>query len=57
MKKRTVLIFSLLTIGAIFLHILALINLFPLLLSIPLLFIILLSFLLVLNNRKRFKGF
>ena len=57
MKKRTVIIFSILTLGAIFLHILALINLFPLFLSIPLLFITLFSFLLTLNNRKRFKGF
>lgn len=42
---------------SLFLHILALIKLFPIFLSIPLLFAAVLLFILTLNNKNRFKGF
>lgn len=56
MKKRTIAFISLLILGALFLHILALLKLVSLYLSVPLLFLSLFLFISVLNYKKRFTG-
>ncbi|MGG5253262.1 hypothetical protein ACQYAD_07180 [Neobacillus sp. SM06] len=47
----------LLMVVSFFLHLLALLRIFPFMISIPLLFISFLLFFAALNDRKRFKGF
>jgi hypothetical protein len=42
---------------AFFLHLLALMNVFPLLLSTPIMFISIFIMVMFMNDRKRFKGF
>ncbi len=57
MKTRKVILFPLFILIAIFLHILALLNVFPIFLSVPILFITIVAWLLSYNHKKRFKGF
>ncbi|KGM45914.1 membrane protein [Neobacillus niacini] len=57
MKNLPVILMILFILFGFSLHILALMKIFPLIISIPLFFIGIFVFLFYLNDRKRFKGF
>jgi len=57
MGKLPYIILILLIAIAFFLNLLALIHIFPMLLSGPILFISILIFIVYLNDRRRFRGF
>ncbi|MDQ1004106.1 multisubunit Na+/H+ antiporter MnhC subunit [Neobacillus niacini] len=57
MKNLPVILMIIFLIFGFSLHILALMKVFPLIISIPLFFIGIFMFLFYLNDRKRFKGF
>ncbi|MCD4837739.1 MULTISPECIES: hypothetical protein [Neobacillus] len=57
LKKITLPLMILFFVIAFFLHILALLNIFPIIISVPLLFLAILIPIVFINNRKRFKGF
>ncbi|WP_175492922.1 hypothetical protein [Bacillus sp. OK048] len=57
MKNLPIILLILFIIIGFSLHILALMKVFPLIISTPLLFIGILTFLFYLNDRRRFRGF
>lgn len=57
MNKFLVSALLLLIIFSFFLYLMALLNIFPLLISIPLLFISFFLFFTAMNRKNRFKGF
>ncbi|WP_413302010.1 hypothetical protein AA0X95_22965 [Bacillus sp. 1P10SD] len=57
MTKIPVIVMIIFALGAFFLHLLALLNVFPLLLSTPILFFAILIIVHYINDRKRFRGF
>lgn len=57
MNKFTLLAMLIFILFSFFIHLLALMRVFPLLLSIPILFISYLAFFSAFNQRKKFKGF
>ncbi|MEO2077560.1 MAG: hypothetical protein ABGX20_19665 [Bacillus sp. (in: firmicutes)] len=57
MTKLSVIAMILFVFVAFFLHLLALMKVFPLLISTPILFLALLIIVHNINNRKRFRGF
>ncbi|MDQ1147074.1 hypothetical protein QE429_003901 [Bacillus sp. SORGH_AS 510] len=57
MSKLPVIAMILFVFVAFFLHLLALMKIFPLLISTPILFLALLIIVHNINNRKRFRGF
>ncbi|WP_419888702.1 hypothetical protein ACN6MT_26390 [Neobacillus niacini] len=57
MKNLPVILMILFILFGFSLHILALMKIFPLIISIPLFYIGIFMFLFYLNDRKRFKGF
>ncbi|MGX1900558.1 hypothetical protein ACT3HK_04205 [Thermolongibacillus altinsuensis] len=57
MQKGIAFLYILLIFIAVFLHFLALMDLFPLLISSPLLFFLIFIFFYRLNARHRFRGF
>jgi hypothetical protein len=57
MKNLPVFLMILFILCGFSLHILALMKVFPIIISIPLFFIGILTFIFYLNDRKRFRGF